>query len=200
MKRFSIIVITSLILILLSVCGENNKGKAINLNEVINNQKENAITGVSDEILKANIYVKINHVVLFFQDIYISNKEKDKCSLSIFEDDTKESYVGEYNSYDVDALNLKIQKKANGTYKIQIGICNTFFYDCIGAQTKNGIIFLAKWGDRVYRGIIIFEDDIITEDYIATVTFTSLNWEDFSRINQYKYYKISDIPNIYELP
>ena len=192
MKRFSIIVITSLMLTLLSACGENNKGIAIKLNEIINNRKENAITSVSYEIIKTSNDVKKNRVVLFFQDIYANSQEKDILSQSISENDIKDSYVGEYNSCDMDEPDLEIQRNANGTYKIQIGMYRlAFFHKCIGVRTKNGIIFLVNWGNRDYRGIITLKDDV------ATVTFTSYDWIKSHHLKEYKYYKTSNIPNIY---
>ena len=107
------------------------------------------------------------------------------------DDDTiLDPFVGQYNSYDIDEPELQIKKNEDGTYKIQIGMYRvTSLYDCVGERTEDGIVFSAYWGSKVFEGIITFENDI------ATVTFTSSNW--IVDVNEYKYYKTSNIPNIY---
>lgn len=106
------------------------------------------------------------------------------------DDTTLDPFVGQYNSYDIDEPELQIKKNEDGTYKIQIGIYRvTSLYDCVGEYTEKGIVFSAYWGSKVFEGIITLEDDV------ATVTFTSSNW--IVDVNEYKYYKTSNIPNIY---
>ena len=108
------------------------------------------------------------------------------------EDTTLDPFVGEYNSYDVDEPDLEIQKNADGTYKIQIGIYRLTSLDvCVGDRTEEGITFLADRGDKVFRGTITLEGDI------ATVTFFGSDWMRFAGVSEYKYYKTSNIPNIY---
>lgn len=102
-------------------------------------------------------------------------------------------YTGEFNDYDVNEPMLEIQKNDDETYKIQIGIFRLVqLYDCVGYAIEDGIQFsTTEWGDdREISGTITFESDI------ATVAFTS-GWRDFASIAEYRYYKTSDIPNIY---
>lgn len=102
-------------------------------------------------------------------------------------------YVGEYNDYDNYEPNLEIQQNEDGTYKIQIGIFRTIWLnDCLGYATDSGIEFSTMQVGHEISGIITLEEDV------ATVTFTG-GWSDYSIINEYRYYKISDTPNIYEL-
>ena len=104
----------------------------------------------------------------------------------------KDIYVGEYNDYDVDEPNLQIQKNVDGTYTIQIGIFRlALLNDGIGILTEKGIEFTATApnGEEL-TGIIVVEGDI------AIVTFTNEVWATYSSINEYRYYKASEIPNI----
>lgn len=107
-------------------------------------------------------------------------------------------YEGAYNSYDVNEPDLQIQKNEGGTYLIQIGIYRLVQLDaCIGRVNEDKIVFsTTEWGeDKEITGTITVDD----ED-IATVTLEAA-WSDwwFKNINVYKYYKVSDVPDIYEL-
>lgn len=107
-------------------------------------------------------------------------------------------YEGAYNSYDVNEPDLQIQKNEDGTYLIQIGIFRlTFLRECTGILAEDKIVFsTTEWGeDKEITGTITVDD----ED-IATVTLEA-TWSDwwFKNINVYKYYKVSDVPDIYEL-
>ena len=109
-----------------------------------------------------------------------------------------DKYVGAYNSYDVNEPDLQIQKNEGGTYLIQIGIYRLVQLDaCIGRVNEDKIVFsTTEWGeDKEINGTITVDD----ED-IATVTLEAA-WSDwwFKNINVYKYYKVSDTPDIYEL-
>lgn len=104
-------------------------------------------------------------------------------------------YVGEYNSYDVNEPGLQIRKNNDGTYLIQIGIYRlTQLDNCVGVEIDNRIEFsTTEWGEgREITGTITVDNDI------ATVKLQA-EWSDtwFKDICEYKYYKISDIPNIY---
>lgn len=102
-----------------------------------------------------------------------------------------DAYEGEYNDYDNDEPNLEIKKNDDGTYQIQIGIFRLIqLDDCVGNATDEGIQFSTTFSDNEISGIITLEDDI------ATVTFTSEGWSVYSSINEYKYHKTSDTPNI----
>lgn len=94
------------------------------------------------------------------------------------------SYEGEYNSFDTDEPNLQIQKNADGTYNIKIGIFRVTTLDCTGKITESGIEFKDEgWGAY---GKITFKDDI------ATVKIESPDWID--GITEYEYRKVSDVP------
>ena len=104
-------------------------------------------------------------------------------------------YVGEYNSYYVNEPGLQIRKNNDGTYLIQIGIYRlTQLDNCVGVEIDNRIEFSTnEWGEgREITGTITVDNDI------ATVKLQA-EWSDtwFKDICEYKYYKISDIPNIY---
>lgn len=191
-KSKYIIILSALMLTLLSACGKNINGTAIELNEIINSQSESAIISVSNEITKASGYVKKTSIELFFQKI----REDDSVASffgDISEKDLKDSYIGEYNSYDVDEPDLEIEKKPNGTYRIQIDMYRLASLDeCVGVKTRKGIFFSTTEMYRDVRGIITLEDDI------ATVTFITSDWAEFSEIMEFQYYKVSDIPNIDE--
>lgn len=45
--------------------------------------------------------------------------------------------------------------------------------------------------DKDIRGIVTLDGDV------ATVTFTSSDWNDYSGIDEYKYHKVSDVPDSY---
>lgn len=105
-------------------------------------------------------------------------------------------YVGEYNSYDVNEPNLQIRKNDDGTYLIQIGIYRlTQLDNCIGVEVDDRIEFsTTEWGEtNVITGTITVEDDVATVKLLA-------EWSDtwFKDTDEYKYYKTSNIPNIYE--
>jgi len=104
-------------------------------------------------------------------------------------------YEGEYSDYDVNQPALEIKKNDDETYQIQISIFRLwYFYDDAGKMTEDGLEFTATgpWEEEV-NGIIKLEGDI------ATVTILGQAWLDFSSINEYKFYKTSDVPDIFDL-
>ena len=118
---------------------------------------------------------------------------------SYWPDDSKENseekkdiYVGEYNDYDIPEPNLEIQKNEDGTYTIQVGVFRTaWLEDGKGILTEEGIEFTATAPNgKEMTGTIVMEEDI------AVVTFDKEVWATYSHINEYRYYKISDVPNI----
>ena len=108
-------------------------------------------------------------------------------------ENSENQYVGEYAAYDIDEPGLEIQKNSDGTYKIQIKIYRLIQLDeCVGEDTGNGIAFsTAELGEKDISGIISLIDDV------ATVKFTGSDWKEYSDVQEYKYYKTSDVPNIY---
>lgn len=108
------------------------------------------------------------------------------------EEKVKDIYVGEYNDYDIPEPNLEIQKDEDGTYTIQVGVFRTaWLEDGKGILTEEGIEFTATAPNgKEMTGTIVMEEDI------AVVTFDKEVWATYSHINEYRYYKISDVPNI----
>ncbi len=108
--------------------------------------------------------------------------------------DMKEDlFVGEYNSFDMDEPSLEIQKNEDGTYWIQIGIFRLVSLDDgKGIADDDGIMFSATAPNGQ-----ILEGTITLEGETAIVTFTNAEWSTYSSENVYKYYKTSNIPNIY---
>ncbi len=94
-------------------------------------------------------------------------------------------YVGEYNDYDTNEPNLKIQKNSNGTYSIQIGIFRLVqMDDCVGTEKDGRIEFSVndwEWGDN---GKI--SGTITLEDNIAIVKFIT-GWNEGT--DEYRYYR-----------
>ena len=100
-------------------------------------------------------------------------------------DETLDPYVGEYNDYDANEPNLKIQKNDDGTYSIQIGIFRLVqMDDCIGYEKDGRIEFSVndwEWGDNgKISGTITLEEDIATVKFIT-------GWNE--GIDEYKYYR-----------
>jgi len=110
------------------------------------------------------------------------------------EEITTDIYVGQYNDYEVDEPFLQIQKNDDGTYTIQVGVYRLIQLDCVGNLTEDGIEFTTvEFGDSEISGRITVEEDV------ATVMFdASSAWNKYSTINEYKYHKTSDVPNIYQ--
>lgn len=102
-------------------------------------------------------------------------------------------YEGEYSDYDVNEPSLEIKKNNDETYQIQIKIYRLFYLDDgMGKVTEEGLKFVATGpnGNKI-NGVIRLEEDI------ATVTFFSQEWVDFAGLSEYKFYKTSNVPNIY---
>lgn len=169
MKRNFLIFVSCLLLLTLTAC---EKSGSIAKEEVVGQVVESEVITKNDESLAKD-----------------KESENEKGS-----DTEADLYVGEYHDYDVDEPMLQIQKEEDGTYKIQIGIFRLIQLDqCVGYLTDEGIKFsTTELGDRDIRGIITLEDNGVK------VTFTGSGWSDYSDVNEYKYRKTSDIPNIYE--
>ncbi len=108
------------------------------------------------------------------------------------EEKVKDIYVGEYNDYDANQPELQIQKNEDGTYTIQVGVFRLTWVEGKGTLTENGIEFTAIVGKgKELTGTIVLEEDI------AVVTFDKEVWAMYSHINEYRYYKTSDVPNLW---
>jgi len=105
-------------------------------------------------------------------------------------------YEGEYVACDTDEPMLQVRENEDGTYLIQVGIYRVVQLDnCIGIENGNRIDFTTtEWGeDKEINGTLTLDGDI------ATITLEA-SWSDtwFKDVSEYQYYKISDVPNIYE--
>ncbi len=105
-------------------------------------------------------------------------------------------YEGEYNSYDIDEPALEIKKNDDGTYQIQIDLFRLYLLDDgIGKETENGLEFTVTGpgsDENKMNGVITLEENI------AIVTIFGQEWLDFAGLNEYRFYKTSDVPNIYD--
>lgn len=127
------------------------------------------------------------------QFLYCASR-KSKRGESVTDESETCLYEGEYYNYDVNEPSLEIKKKSDGTYQIQIDLFRMwYFQDGVGRMTEDGLEFTATgpWEKEV-NGIIKLEEDM------ATVTILGQAWLDFSGINEYKFYKTSDVPHIAE--
>lgn len=184
MRRFLVICISTIMLFSLSACEkkvDEGTNTVTELNEMTDDNIENVESVSVENVTEASEKKSDNS-----QEV---TEKVDENS-----DSNEEQYVGEYNAYDIDEPGLEIQQNDDGTYKIQIGIYRLIQLDeCVGERTEKGMVFSTKeLGDKDIRGTITIEDDV------ATVTFTGSDWSSYSEINEYKYYKTSDVPNIYE--
>ncbi len=100
-------------------------------------------------------------------------------------------YEGVYNDYDVNEPALEIKKNNDGTYRIQIDLYRLFLLDDgIGMEMEDGLAFTASGpgdGDDKVNGVITLDEDI------ATVTILGQEWTDFAGINEFRFYKSSDV-------
>lgn len=225
MKWFLFICVSCFLLVSFSACGKtekiNDQSAAIEKEsgEVVNEQEEKYGTSVVQNTEKESSIEKEEGSIEEEKNIENiessteeNNTENMESSTEKVESDSQatendivvpadedentdaEPYVGEYNAYDIEEPGLEIQKNEDGTYIIQIEMYRLAqLYDCVGERTDQGISFsTTEWDGKDFSGIITFEGDD------AIVRFTSSDWAEFTDINAvYKYYKISDIPNIY---
>lgn len=104
---------------------------------------------------------------------------------------TQDPFVGEYNDFDFDEPNLEIEKNEDRSYEIEIGIYRiSTFQNCIGTLVDDKIEFCKE----IAGGEIKLEGTIELDDDIATVTFTSKDWAEYSQIDTYLFQKSSDKP------
>lgn len=105
------------------------------------------------------------------------------------ENNETELYVGTYYDFDVNEPMLQISKEDDGTYKIQIGIFRLVqLDDCVGKRGDDGIEFTGTTPNgKEIQGSITLEEDV------ATVTFLSPEWSEYSSEKEYQYRKTSDL-------
>lgn len=214
MRRILSLYVLCLILIFLSACGEvdgsnrvvltpqppESRGLLNNSVDVYVTSEQQGDTSSIDESREEEEnssydeeYISSDNDLNGTTENQVVKPENNVTESSMNSDTSSDVYIGEYNDYDVNEPMLEIQKDNDETYKIQIRVFRLVqLYDCVGYATEDGIQFSTTelGDDREISGTITFESNI------ATVTFT-LGWSDFSNIAEYRYYKTSDIPNLY---
>lgn len=210
MKKVIWILACAVVMCILSSCGQtNNSGNAqtnvisrtteINdgTSEIGNTQSDDAFASANTNPIndyKGDEQSVINEVPEIQKDINIDSIESHiEEEQSITDEAKPDLYEGEYSDYDVNEPSLEIKKNNDETYQIQIKIYRLFYLDDgVGKVTEEGLEFVATGpnGNKV-NGVIRLEEDI------ATVTFFSQEWVDFAGLNEYKFYKTSNVPNIY---
>ncbi len=193
MKKFFARFILCWSIILLLGCNHQNVEKE-NLNLVAESTSSKADAEAKVSLAEGVGNVGVSNNENFSETVYAIEEESFEYDASEEspERKTKDIYVGEYNDYDVDEPNLQIQKNVDGTYIIQIGIFRLVsLNDGVGTLTEKGIEFTATApnGEEL-TGIIVVEGDI------AIITFTNEVWAAYSPINEYRYHKVSEVPNI----
>ena len=95
-------------------------------------------------------------------------------------------YIGEYLDLDINEPNLKIGKKEDGNYNVEISIYRlTHLEDGVGTLTEDGMEFTATDANgNPIKGIIKVEDKV------ATVIFTDSTWEYLKNGDSFEYTKI----------
>lgn len=214
MRRILLLCVLCLLLIFLSACGETDGSDGVVLTPqssesigLLNNPIDEYVTSKQQgdtysidglrEKAESNSYdqeyISSDNDLNETTEEQVEKNKNDITEPNMTLSTNTDVYIGEYNDYDVNEPMLEIQKNDDETYKIQICIFRLVqLYDCVGYAIEDEIQFsTTEWGaDREISGTITFKSDI------ATVTFTS-GWSDFSNIAEYRYYKTSDIPNIY---
>lgn len=104
-------------------------------------------------------------------------------------------YEGEYLDYGVNAPALEIKKNSDGTYRILIDLYRLYLLDDgVGKETQDGLEFTATGpgsGGKV-KGLITLDGNV------ATITIFGQEWLDFAGLSEYRFYKTSDVPNVYD--
>ena len=195
MKKKFLLLILGIIISLFSAC---NQPESIEVNTTAKVEQVDANSTVSKESLEKSTPEHLENAIST-ENI----TETTQSIVSVIPENSEmelDPYVGEYNSYDINKPNLEIHKNEDGTYKVQIDIYRLLSLDdCVGNATDGGIAFsTTEYTDTEMTGIITLEGKDEDGFTIAKVTFTSENFNNYSCINEYEYYKVSDIPDIYE--
>ena len=176
--RFGVFILYFLLSFLCIACGNVNLKEENNVVDTTVTEMNEVSSSEMDEGLNENNSLQQE------SDIALNVKDSEK---------ELDTYVGEYNAYDINEPMLQIKKNDDGTYLIQIGIYRLLQLDeCIGLEVDGRIeFFTTEWGEgRDITGIITVVDDIATVKLQAEWT----TW--FNVVDEYKYYKISNVPNI----
>ena len=202
MKKVTWILAFAVVMCILSSCGqtknsENTQTNVISRTTKINDDSSEVEETQSDDASASANTNPINghkedeqSVINEVPETQNDNIEEEQATTDEAKPDL---YEGEYSDYDVNEPSLEIKKNNDETYQIQIKIYRLFYLDDgVGKVTEKGLEFEATGpnGNKV-NGVIRLEEDI------ATVTFFSQEWIDFAGLSKYKFYKTSNVPDIY---
>lgn len=202
MKKVTWILAFAVVMCILSSCGqtknsENTQTNVISRTTEINDDSSEVEETQSDDASASANTNPINGHKEDEQSVINEVPETQNDNIEEEQSTTDEAkpdlYEGEYSDYDVNEPSLEIKKNNDETYQIQIKIYRLFYLDDgVGKVTEKGLEFEATGpnGNKV-NGVIRLEEDI------AMVTFFSQEWIDFAGLSKYKFYKTSNIPDIY---
>lgn len=202
MKKVTWILAFAVVMCILSSCGqtknsENTQTNVISRTTEINDDSSEVEETQSDDASASANTNPINGHKEDEQSVINEVPETQNDNIEEEQSTTDEAkpdlYEGEYSDYDVNEPSLEIEKNNDETYQIQIKIYRLFYLDDgVGKVTEKGLEFEATGpnGNKV-NGVIRLEEDI------ATVTFFSQEWIDFAGLSKYKFYKTSNVPDIY---
>ena len=202
MKKVTWILAFAVVMCILSSCGQTKNSENTQTNvicrttEINDDSSEVEETQSDDASASANTNPINGHkedeqsVINEVPETQNDNIEEEQ---STTDEAKPDLYEGEYSDYDVNEPSLEIKKNNDETYQIQIKIYRLFYLDDgVGKVTEKGLEFEATGpnGNKV-NGVIRLEEDI------AMVTFFSQEWIDFAGLSKYKFYKTSNVPDIY---
>lgn len=202
MKKVTWILAFAVVMCILSSCGqtknsENTQTNVISRTTEINDDSSEVEETQSDDASASANTNPINGHKEDEQSVINEVPETQNDNIEEEQSTTDEAkpdlYEGEYSDYDVNEPSLEIKKNNDETYQIQIKIYRLFYLDDgVGKVTEKGLEFEATGpnGNKV-NGVIRLEEDI------AMVTFFSQEWIDFADLSKYKFYKTSNVPDIY---
>lgn len=202
MKKVTWILAFAVVMCILSSCGqtknsENTQTNVISRTTEINDDSSEVEKTQSDDASASANTNPINGHKEDEQSVINEVPETQNDNIEEEQSTTDEAkpdlYEGEYSDYDVNEPSLEIKKNNDETYQIQIKIYRLFYLDDgVGKVTEKGLEFEATGpnGNKV-NGVIRLEEDI------ATITFFSQEWIDFAGLSKYKFYKTSNVPDIY---
>lgn len=202
MKKVTWILAFAVVMCILSSCGqtknsENTQTNVISRTTEINDDSSEVEETQSDDASASANTNPINGHKEDEQSVINEVPETQNDNIEEEQSTTDEAkpdlYEGEYSDYDVNEPSLEIKKNNDETYQIQIKIYRLFYLDDgVGKVTEKGLEFEATGpnGNKV-NGVIRLEEDI------AMVTFFSQEWIDFAGLSKCKFYKTSNVPDIY---
>lgn len=202
MKKVTWILAFAVVMCILSSCGqtknsENTQTNVISRTTEINDDSSEVEETQSDDASASANTNPINGHKEDEQSVINEVPETQNDNIEEEQSTTDEAkpdlYEGEYSDYDVNEPSLEIKKNNDETYQIQIKIYRLFYLDDgVGKVTEKGLEFEATGpnGNKV-NGVIRLEEDI------AMVTFFSQEWIDFAGLSKYKFYKTSNVTDIY---